>query len=79
MNLNLSNEEANLLADVLKNALSNMKEETGKTENYDWRVALKKDEESLRGIISRLESGRGRLSPRLPEPVPVVSDRQWGL
>jgi hypothetical protein len=57
MNLNLTNEQAALLATTLKNALGNMKEETGKTENYDWRIALKKDEEALRGIITQLEAG----------------------
>jgi len=56
MNLNLTDEEATLLTRILKNALSEMKEETGKTENYDWRVALKKDEASLREIIGRLET-----------------------
>jgi len=57
ININLTDEETTLLTGILKNALSDMKEETGKTENYDWRVALKKDEASLRSIISRLETG----------------------
>ncbi len=57
MNLNLTNEQASLLASVLKNVLSDMKAETGKTENYDWRVALKQDEEALRSIIKQLEAG----------------------
>ena len=55
MNLTLSSEEAELLARLLKSDLANLKEETGKTENYDWRVAFKKDEQVLREIITRLE------------------------
>jgi len=56
MNLTLTNEEATLLARVLRSDLGNMKAETGKTENYDWRMAAKKDEEVLLGIIERLDA-----------------------
>ena len=55
MNLTLTNEEAALLARILKMDLGDMKAETGKTENYDWRVEMKADEERLRSIIARLE------------------------
>jgi len=55
MNLTLTNEEATLLARILKMDLGDMKAETGKTENYDWRVAMKADEELIRNIIARLE------------------------
>ena len=55
MNLTLSDEEAALLVHVLKMDLGDMKAETGKTENYDWRVEMKRDEESLPSIIQRLE------------------------
>jgi len=55
MNLTLSNEEAALLVRILKTDLGDMKAETGKTENYDWRVEMKADEERLREIIARLE------------------------
>lgn len=56
MNLSLTDEEAQLLARLLKSDLANLKEETGKTENYDWRVEYKKDEQVLREIIGRLEA-----------------------
>jgi hypothetical protein len=55
MNLTLSNEEAALLVRILQTDLGDLKAETGKTENYDWRVAMKADEELLRGIIARLQ------------------------
>ena len=57
MNLTLTDEEATLLARVLKMDLGDMKAETGKTENYVWRVEMKADEERLRQIIARLEQG----------------------
>ena len=57
MNLSLTDEEATLLARVLKMDLGDMKAETGKTENYSWRVEMKADEERLRHIIARLEQG----------------------
>jgi hypothetical protein len=55
MNLTLSKEEATLLVEILRRDLGNMKFETSNTENYDWRVAMKRDEETLRGIIARLD------------------------
>lgn len=55
MNLTLTNEEATLLAHILKMDLGDMKAETGKTENYNWRVEMKADEERLRGIIAQLD------------------------
>ena len=57
MYLTLTNEDAALLARILKSDLGDMKVETGKTENYDWRVEMKQDEERLRSIIARLEQG----------------------
>ena len=55
MNLSLTNEEAALLLTRLKADLGNLKSEISNTDNYDWRVEMKKDEERLRDIISRLE------------------------
>ena len=57
MNLILTNDEEVLLARILKTDLGDMKAETGKTENYNWRVEMKADEERLRHIIERLEQG----------------------
>jgi len=64
MNLTLTNEEASLLSRILRSDLGDMKAETGKTENYDWRMAAKKDEEVLLGIIQRLDAPvEGSASP----------------
>jgi hypothetical protein len=54
MNLTLSKEEAALLERILRGDLGDLKTEIGKTENYDWRVAMKQDEEMLMQIIERL-------------------------
>ena len=57
MNLMLSNEDAALLARVLKTDLGDLSTEIGKTEKYDWRVEMKEDKERLRSIIEKLEHG----------------------
>ena len=48
MNLTLSNEEADLLLRMLKTDLGDLKVEISNTENYDWRVDMKKDAERIR-------------------------------
>jgi hypothetical protein len=55
MNLTLSNEEATLLLRMLKVDFGNLRVEISNTENYNWRVEMKVDEERLRGIIAQLE------------------------
>jgi hypothetical protein len=52
--LKLTDEERAVLADVVQTSLGNLKEEVYKTENYDWRKALKSRELLLRGILERL-------------------------
>jgi hypothetical protein len=56
MNLSLSKEEAALIERLLRADLGDLKVEIGKTENYDWRVEMKQDQEMLIQIIGRLEA-----------------------
>lgn len=55
MELNLSSQEAAFLHRVLTNYLPSLREEIAGTENYEWRQALKRDEELLKALIERLE------------------------
>jgi hypothetical protein len=56
MELQLTPEELELVTRIFKNYLPNLREEVYKTENYDWRQALKQDEVVLKGLIQRLEA-----------------------
>jgi hypothetical protein len=53
----LSADEAALVADLVRSALSNLREEIYKTENYDLRQELHQREALLKGLLSRLEGG----------------------
>ncbi len=55
MELTLQTEEMELLKRVLSLALSDLRMEIADTENYDMRQGLKQDEETLKGILARLE------------------------
>ncbi len=55
MQLTLQPEEAKLLKGVLINHLSNLRGEIADTDDYEWREALKRDEATIKMIISRLE------------------------
>jgi hypothetical protein len=39
---------------VLTSYLSDLREEIGKTENYDLRQTLKRDEDTIKSLLSRL-------------------------
>lgn len=54
MQLEISDDEAALLRDMLANDLSNLREEIYKTENRDMHQALKRNEELLTAIVKRL-------------------------
>ena len=56
MQLSLSDDEAALLQNVLDRHLSLLREEVGKTENYQMRQELKADEALLKGLIARLQA-----------------------
>jgi hypothetical protein len=55
MQLALDPEEAALLVQVLERHLSDMREEIGKTENYDWRKGLQADEQKIKAMLARLQ------------------------
>jgi hypothetical protein len=63
MELELTDEEMQLLRQLLKNRLPDLREEVYKTERYEWRQELKQDEEVLKGLIAKLD----QLAAREPE------------
>jgi hypothetical protein len=54
MTLELNAEESRLVAEVLKNYISNLREEIVKTEKHEWREGLHREEELLKEILARL-------------------------
>lgn len=54
MKLQIDLTEADLLKRVLTSYLSDLREEIGKTENFELRQSLKRDEELLKSLIERL-------------------------
>jgi hypothetical protein len=62
MDLTLDEREVGVLARVLENYLPQLREEVYKTENFEMREALKRDEEVIKSLMSRLGTGsRGHL------------------
>lgn len=55
MELTLRPDEARLVHQVLTQYASDLKLEIGKTENYAWRQEQKRDYETLRGLLARLD------------------------
>jgi hypothetical protein len=56
MNLQLSNEEAALLRELLEHAFAELREEVYKTEAATWKRALKERENLLEGLIKRFRA-----------------------
>ena len=54
MQLALSEEEREVLAEILQDVLPNLREEVYRTENYDYREQLKQRETVVRDLLSRL-------------------------
>jgi len=54
MTLELNAEESRLVAEVLKNYISNLREEIVKTEKHEWREGLHREEGLLKEILARL-------------------------
>lgn len=52
--LDVTAEERDVLVQVLRNALSDLRSEIYKTEDYEWRQDLKRREEVLRRLLERL-------------------------
>lgn len=61
--IQLDDRESELLLQVLRNTLSDLRMTISNTENYEWRQQMKKDEELMKSIIARLES---EVAPRVP-------------
>lgn len=56
MDMNLTAEEAELLKKILQRYVSDLKMEISNTEKYEWRQEMKQDEETVKGLITRLGS-----------------------
>ena len=50
----LNQEEISALVEALNSYLPTLREEIGKTENYDWRQSLHAQEAALNGVIAKL-------------------------
>ncbi len=55
MQFELNNEEAEVVLHVLRRHLPNLRAEVYRTENYDWRQEMKRDEATIKELIARLE------------------------
>jgi hypothetical protein len=55
MHITLDKHEADVLLEVLRNHLPELKEEVYKTENFDWRQQMKADEAVIKSLIQRLD------------------------
>jgi len=58
MSTGFESEELAVLAEVLKEYLTDLRTEILDTDDFEYRKALKQKEELLRGILSKLEKGR---------------------
>ena len=56
MQIMLDKREADVLLEVLRNHLPELREDVYNTENYDWRQQMKADEEVIKSLIQRLDS-----------------------
>ena len=54
MQVNLENDEAAALADALNWYIPQLREEIGKTENYDMRESLKAEETALTSVLKKI-------------------------
>jgi cob(I)alamin adenosyltransferase len=69
MELTLDAEDVALLSRILSNYLSDLRMEIAQTDQYEWRQALKQDEERIKALLARLEQLR-RQAPPVEEAVP---------
>ena len=58
MSTGFESEELAVLAEVLKEYLTDLRTEILDTDDFEYRKALKQKEELLRGILSKLEKAR---------------------
>lgn len=60
MDLQLRGGEHGLLLRILRQYLSDLRMEIADTDQYEFRQALKEDEDVIKGLIDRLEAGDQR-------------------
>jgi hypothetical protein len=61
--IQLDDRDSQLILEVLRNTLSDLRMTISDTENYDWRQQMKRDEEQIKSIISRLEASVQQTTP----------------
>lgn len=54
MGITLADEECQMLAEILNDALPNLREEVYKTDNYSFREQLKRREAMIKSLLERL-------------------------
>ena len=54
MQLELNEEEVRILRQALEVYVSNLREEVVKTEKHEWREGLHREEDVLKGLMTRL-------------------------
>jgi hypothetical protein len=54
MQVTLTETEIEAVLKALNSYLPNLREEIGKTENYEWRQEMHAEEEALTGLIAKL-------------------------
>jgi len=54
--IQLDDREGQLVLEILRNTLSDLRMTISDTENYDWRQQMKRDEEQIKSLIARLEA-----------------------
>jgi hypothetical protein len=62
VNTGFANDELTLLAEVLKEYLTDLRSEILDTDDYNYRQGLKEREEALRVILGKLERARVTVS-----------------
>jgi hypothetical protein len=78
MDVRLNGREAVLLRDALRQYVSDMSLEIGKTENFEWRQSLKDDKETMEGIIERVEDAIEEGDASVAEALVVVVETRIG-
>ena len=58
MSTGFDNQELTVLAEVLKEYLTDLRTEILDTDDFEYRQTLKRKEEMLRAILAKLERGR---------------------
>jgi hypothetical protein len=58
--LQLDERESRLVLDILRNVLSDLRMTIVDTENYEWRQSMKREEDSIKQLIGRLEASIGQ-------------------